>query len=106
MPKHKTFSPTLKPPEFKRDSMGRFDRPRKTLSNTAKKTGLSTKLKETKSRVNPNFVKGHPGMGGRPKGSQNKLSVALKDAILLAGERAGAHAFSARKFQRIFEFAL
>ena len=96
----------LKPPEYKRNKLGQFDRPGKALAKTAKKSGLSTKLKETKSRGNPNFVKGHPGMGGRPKGSQNKLSVALKDAILLAGERAGAHAFSARKFQRIFEFAL
>src|SRR5262249_7566146 len=31
-----------------------------------------------------------PGPGpGRPKGSQNKITVALKEAILLAAERAG-----------------
>jgi hypothetical protein len=83
---------TLKPPEYRRNERGQFDRPGKTLAKTAKKSGLSTKLKETnlpRGRGNPNFVKGHPGIGGRPKGSQSKITVALKDAILLAGERAG-----------------
>jgi hypothetical protein len=86
-----TYKP-LKPPEYRRNERGQFDRPGKTLAKTAKKSGLSTKLKETnlpRGRGNPNFVKGHPGLGGRPKGSQNKISVALKDAILLALDKLG-----------------
>jgi hypothetical protein len=66
----------LKPPEFKRDEVGKFDRPGKTMSKTAKKN------KKTENNL--------PGPGpGRPKGSQNKVTVALKEAILAAGEAAG-----------------
>src|SRR5262249_33297959 len=36
MPEPKTLSPTLKPREFKRDSMGRFDRPGATLKKVQK----------------------------------------------------------------------
>ena len=75
MPEHKTLSPTLKPPEFKRDSMGRFDRPGATLK----------KVQKTGHR----FQKGQAPGPGRPKGSQAKVTVALKEAILRAGEIAG-----------------
>jgi hypothetical protein len=75
MPEHKTLSPTLKPPEFKRDSMGRFDRPGATLK----------KVQKTGHR----FKKGQAPGPGRPRGSQSKITVALKDAILAAGEAAG-----------------
>jgi len=79
MPEHKTFSLTpasrLKPPEFKRDSMGRFDRPGATLK----------KVQKTGHR----FQKGQAPGPGRPKGSQAKVTVALKEAILRAGEIAG-----------------
>src|SRR5215469_11143182 len=54
MPEHKTLSPTLKPPEFTRDRMGRFERPGATLKKVQKKT-----------------------------------TVALREAILAAGEAAG-----------------
>ena len=36
MPEHKTLSPTLKPPEFTRDAMGRFERPGATLKKIRK----------------------------------------------------------------------
>src|SRR6516225_10767056 len=75
MPEHKTLSPTLKPPEFKRDSMGRFDRPGATLK----------KVKKTGHR----FQKGQAPGPGRPPGSQSKVTIALKEAILQAGELAG-----------------
>ena len=75
MPEHKTLSPTLKPPEFKRDAMGRFERPGATLK----------KVQKTGHR----FKKGQAPGPGRPPGSQSKITVALKEAILAAGEAAG-----------------
>ena len=45
-----TYEP-LKPPEYKRNELGQFDRPGKTLAKTAKKTGLNTKTKENKTEV-------------------------------------------------------
>ena len=75
MPKHKTFSPTLKPPEFKRDSMGRFDRPGATLK----------KVQKTGHR----FKKGQAPGPGRPKGSQNKTTLQLKEAVLSALAKLG-----------------
>jgi hypothetical protein len=66
----------LKPPEYKRNELGQFDRPGKTLSKTAKPN------KKSENNL--------PGPGpGRPKGSQNRITVALKEAILAAGEAAG-----------------
>ena len=78
MADHKTLSAPyepLKPSEFKRDSMGRFDRTGATLK----------KVQKTGHR----FQKGQAPGPGRPKGSQSKVTVALREAILLAGERAG-----------------
>jgi hypothetical protein len=75
MPEHKTLSPTLKPPEFSRDRMGRFERPGATLK----------KVQKTGHR----FKKGQAPGPGRPPGVQNRITVALKDAILAAGEAAG-----------------
>jgi len=67
----------LKPPEYKRNELGQFDRPGKTLSKTAKP-----------NKKTENNLQGRPGPG-RPPGSQNKITVALKEAILAAGEAAG-----------------
>jgi hypothetical protein len=76
----------LKKPEIKRDETGRFDRHGKTLANTAKKAGLNKKSNETPGGRGANLPARGPG---RPPGSQNKVTVALKEAILAAGERAG-----------------
>jgi len=75
MPEHKTLSPTLKPPEFKRDSMGRFDRPGATLK----------KVQKTGHR----FKKGQAPGPGRPKGSLNKTTLQLREMILLALDKLG-----------------
>jgi len=75
MPEHKTLSPTLKPPEFKRDRMGRFERPGATLK----------KVQKTGHR----FKKGQAPGPGRPKGSQNKTTLQLKEAVLSALAKLG-----------------
>src|SRR5215469_13189855 len=75
MAEPKTLSPTLKPPEFTRDRMGRFVRPGATLK----------KVQKTGHR----FKKGQAPGPGRPPGVQNKTTVALREAILAAGEAAG-----------------
>ena len=70
----------LKPPEYKRNALGQFDRPGKTLSKTSKPN------KQMGVIADEVEVKRSPG---RPKGSANKVTVALKEAILQAGENAG-----------------
>jgi hypothetical protein len=85
MPKPKILSPSqlhgaeaepLRPPEFRRDRMGRFDRPGATL-------------KKDQKSIKGRFQKGQAPGPGRPPGFQNRITVALKDAILAAGEAAG-----------------
>ena len=94
MPEHKTLSAPyepLKPPEYKRNELGQFERPGKTLAKTQKKTGLIKKSDGNQSREpDGRFKNGgaRPG-AGRPPGSLNKTTVALKEAILAAGEAAG-----------------
>ena len=73
MPESKTLSPTLKPAESTRDRMGRFERPGATLR---------------KDQKSGRFQKGQAPGPGRPPGVQNRITVALKDAILAAGEAA------------------
>jgi len=77
----------LKRPEFKRDEMGRFERPGKTLSKTAK----PNKKIEDNRDANGHLQKGHSGLpgAGRPPGSLNRTTVQLKQAILDAAEAAG-----------------
>jgi hypothetical protein len=74
----------LKPPEYKRNKLGQFDRPGKALAKTAKKTGLNIKSSNPSS--------GHGGArpgAGRPPGSVNVVTRTLREAILAAGEIAG-----------------
>ena len=89
MPEHKTLrpsqlcAPALKPPEYKRNELGQFDRPGKTLAKTQKKTGLIKKSDENQSREpDGRFKNGgaRPG-AGRPKGSPNKVTRTLKEMI-------------------------
>ena len=69
-------SPALKPPEFTRDRMGRFERPGATL-------------KKDQKSIRGRFQKGQAPGPGRPPGVQNKTTVQLKQAILDALEAAG-----------------
>ena len=69
----------LKPPEYKRNELGQFDRPGKTMSNAQKPNKKMGEIAEVEIKRNP----------GRPKGSANKVTVALKEAILQAGENVG-----------------
>jgi hypothetical protein len=82
MPEPKTLSPTLKPPEFTRDRMGRFERPGATLK----------KVQKTGHR----FKKGQAPGPGRPKGSKSKTTLALKEAILRALDRVGGEQYLAK----------
>ena len=69
----------LKPPEYKRNELGQFDRPGKTMRNAQKPSKQMGEIAEVEIKRSP----------GRPKGSQNKVTVALKEAILQAGENVG-----------------
>src|SRR5262249_83912 len=88
----------LKKPKIFRDSMGRFDRHGKTLSKTAKKTGLIKKSDGNQFREpDGRFKNGgrRPG-AGRPKGSPNKLSQSLKEMILASLDDVGGRKYLAR----------
>src|SRR6516225_4059429 len=86
----------LKKPETFRDSMGRFDRPGKTLAKTQKKTGLINKKPNPEIQTflpqrhpDGRLKNGGPRPGaGRPKGSQNKIPLTLKQMLLNALEKA------------------
>jgi hypothetical protein len=75
----------LKKPEIKRDEMGRFEQAG---------TGLIKK-----SQVIKKPKHGHGGLragAGRPRGSKNKISLALKEAILKALDELGGHEYLVR----------
>src|SRR5215472_12001191 len=99
MPEHKTLSPSqlndalcapitaeaepLKPPEFTRDAMGRFERPGATL-------------KKDQKSIRGRFQKGQAPGPGRPPGSLNKTTLKLKEAILSALAKVGGDDYLAR----------
>jgi hypothetical protein len=68
--------------------MGRFDRRGATLKKAQNKKSVEKRSDDRNE--NGHYQEGHNRPGpGRPPGSQNRITVALKDAILAAGERAG-----------------
>jgi hypothetical protein len=80
----------LKKPEIKRDEMGRFEQ---------HGTGLIKKQAKKKPAPIRN-AQGHGGLTGRgpgrPKGSQNKTTLALKEMILNSLERVGGEEYLAK----------
>ena len=91
----------LKKPEIFRDSMGRFDRHGKTLSKTANRTNghLIKKNEEIKRESDGKFSKGQGGPragAGRPKGSKNRTTLQLKEAILNALDSVGGEQYLAK----------
>ena len=84
----------IKKPEktVKRDAMGRFEQ---------RGTGLikksSKKPKKPSHDASGAFVKGHQSPGpGRPPGSKNKTTLALREAILAALDKVGGADYLAR----------
>jgi hypothetical protein len=82
----KTCEP-LTPPEIQRDdATGRFER-KGMLAKAAKFKQLQPAKRRPGGKPFEPGVSGNPA--GKPKGTPNKITVALKEAILAAGERAG-----------------
>src|SRR5215472_10792546 len=81
----KTYGP-LKSPEIHRDdATGRFER--KGLAKAAKFRPLQPAKRRPGGTPFQPGVSGNPA--GKPKGTSNKITVALREAILAAGEAAG-----------------
>jgi hypothetical protein len=79
----------LRPTPIERDDMGRFERKGGTTLKNSQKTVREPTVIE-KVKITGPYKPGQSGNPkGRPKGSQNKTTVALKEAILAAGEAAG-----------------
>ena len=86
--KQKMENDALKPPEYRRNELGQFERPGATLGKAQNKKSVEKRSDDRDE--NGHYQEGHNKPGpGRPPGSQNRITVALKDAILAAGERAG-----------------
>jgi hypothetical protein len=86
--KRKMENDALKPPEYRRNELGQFERPGATLGKAQNKKSVEKRSDDRDE--NGHYQEGHNKPGpGRPPGSQNRITVALKDAILAAGERAG-----------------
>ena len=81
----KAYEP-LTPPEIQRDdATGRFAR--KGLAKAAKFRPLQPAKRRPGGTPFQPGVSGNPA--GKPKGTPNKITVALREAILAAGEAAG-----------------
>jgi hypothetical protein len=81
-----TYEP-LKSPEIQRDRDGRFER-KGLLANAAKfRQVLPGRKRRPGGTPFQPGVSGNPA--GKPKGTPNKITVALREAILAAGEAAG-----------------
>jgi hypothetical protein len=80
----------LKKPEIKRDEMGRFEQAGTGLIKKAQKKG----------KVGSNLTQYQPGHDrpgpGRPKGSKNKTTLALREAILAALDSVGGPEYLAK----------
>jgi hypothetical protein len=84
-PQMETYEP-LKSPEIQRDATtGRFER--KGLAKAAKFRPLQPAKRQPGGKPFQPGVSGNPA--GKPKGTPNKITVALREAILAAGEAAG-----------------
>jgi hypothetical protein len=91
----------LKQPEIIRDENGRFDRHGKTLAKTAKKV-RATKANSKKGQYSRiDNIPIEKRSIGRPPGALNRTTMALREAILLAGERAGGKRGLAGYLQRL-----
>ena len=85
----------LKKPEIKRDENGRFEQHGAGLIKKAQSRGA---LAINKPKGKPRGKPFQPGQGagpGRPKGSVNKTTKALKDMILGALDRVGGEEYLA-----------
>ena len=81
----------LKPPEFKRDEMGRFER---RGADLIKKRGV---IKRNTAGQFEKGTHGGPRAGaGRPPGAKNKTTLALREAILSALDKVGGDEYLAR----------
>ena len=87
---HKSMETLLKKVEILRDEHGRFDRHGKSLAKTAKKRPLNKHQDNAviAESVTLAIGSGKPGPG-RPKGSKNKTSAALREQILAALDKVG-----------------
>jgi hypothetical protein len=89
----KTYEPLLRKPEIKRDEHGRFEQHGAGLIKKAQSRGsLAINKPKGKPRGRP-FQPGQAGGPGRPKGSLNKTTKALKDMILGALDKLGGEDF-------------
>src|SRR5262249_16245111 len=75
----KSLKTLIKKPDVLRDDQGRFERHGKELSKTAKKGEIKIGI----NNKPPNAAR------GRPKGSKNKTTLVLREAILAALDRVG-----------------
>src|SRR6516165_10983039 len=81
----------LKPPEFKRDEMGRFER---RGADLIKKRGV---IKRNTAGQFEKGTHGGPRAGaGRPPGAKNKTTLALREAILAALDKVGGSDYLAK----------
>jgi hypothetical protein len=101
--------PLLKKPDVLRDPQGRFERHGKALSKTQKKKTQTKKIidnfsnfvkEPTEAEINKSQIINPPTNAfkrgrGRPKGSLNKTTMALKEQILAALDMVGGQQYLA-----------